>query len=143
MERHGYTLSREGLAKLSAYNWPGNLRELANVLERAMILAGERRLGPDVLDLPQCINATVSLVKRNTTATIAKSEATDRVPIRGEHATGVVPGCVCNVLNFCPSNEEEVAGLRELVAFIPGIIPPGCSRVKILPIREPSKPANQ
>jgi transcriptional regulator with GAF, ATPase, and Fis domain len=52
MGRHGYTLSREGIAKLSAYHWPGNLRELANVLERAMILARERRLGPEVLDLP-------------------------------------------------------------------------------------------
>ncbi len=37
----------EGLEKLAAYDWPGNLRELANVLERATILsrvgAGRRR----------------------------------------------------------------------------------------------------
>jgi transcriptional regulator with GAF, ATPase, and Fis domain len=52
MGRQDYRVTREGLAKLASYQWPGNLRELANVLERAMILASERRLGPEVLDLP-------------------------------------------------------------------------------------------
>src|SRR5262249_44131678 len=50
--RRGYRVTRDGLAKLASYRWPGNLRELANVLERAMILASDRRLGPEVLDLP-------------------------------------------------------------------------------------------
>jgi transcriptional regulator with GAF, ATPase, and Fis domain len=53
MGRAGYRVTREGLSKLSGYRWPGNVRELANVLERAMILAPDRRLGPDVLDLPR------------------------------------------------------------------------------------------
>jgi transcriptional regulator with GAF, ATPase, and Fis domain len=50
--RRGVKVSAEGLAKLQRHAWPGNLRELANVLERATILAGGNRLGPDVLDLP-------------------------------------------------------------------------------------------
>ena len=50
--RQGYRLTRDGLATLSCYHWPGNIRELANVLERAMILSTDRRLGPAVLDLP-------------------------------------------------------------------------------------------
>lgn len=33
-----YTVSSQALEKLISYGWPGNLRELANVLERAVIL---------------------------------------------------------------------------------------------------------
>ena len=53
----GYRVTREGLTKLASYRWPGNLRELANVLERAMILSSDRRLGPEVLDLPRIAGA--------------------------------------------------------------------------------------
>jgi transcriptional regulator with GAF, ATPase, and Fis domain len=50
--RRGVKVTAEGLAKLQGHAWPGNLRELANVLERATILASGSRLGADVLDLP-------------------------------------------------------------------------------------------
>jgi transcriptional regulator with GAF, ATPase, and Fis domain len=50
--RRGVRLTPEALARLAAYAWPGNLRELANVLERAVILSPRRDLGPDALDLP-------------------------------------------------------------------------------------------
>jgi transcriptional regulator with GAF, ATPase, and Fis domain len=32
-------LTRAGIAKLQSYDWPGNIRELRNVIERAVILA--------------------------------------------------------------------------------------------------------
>lgn len=41
------------LDKLKGYAWPGNIRELANVLERATILTNERDLGPADIDLPR------------------------------------------------------------------------------------------
>ena len=44
------TLSAEALAMLKAYRWPGNLRELRNMLERAVLLANDKLIGPD--DLP-------------------------------------------------------------------------------------------
>ncbi|HSD30082.1 MAG TPA: sigma 54-interacting transcriptional regulator, partial [Vicinamibacteria bacterium] len=50
--RRGMRVTRDGLLKLGQHEWPGNLRELANVLERATILATSRDLGPEVLDLP-------------------------------------------------------------------------------------------
>jgi len=50
--RRGRRVTPEGLARLAAYDWPGNIRELANVLERATILSSRRELGPAVLDLP-------------------------------------------------------------------------------------------
>ena len=40
--RAGAPLSREALEVLASYDWPGNVRELRNVLERAVILGGER-----------------------------------------------------------------------------------------------------
>jgi two-component system response regulator HydG len=44
------TISAEGLARLVAYHWPGNIRELENVVERAAILCESDEIGPH--DLP-------------------------------------------------------------------------------------------
>jgi two-component system response regulator PilR (NtrC family) len=45
-------LAPETLALLRAWRWPGNLRELANVLERAVTLCEGATLGPDLLPAP-------------------------------------------------------------------------------------------
>jgi DNA-binding NtrC family response regulator len=45
-----YTVSADALAVLLNYDWPGNIRELANVLERAQILAEGQVITRD--DLP-------------------------------------------------------------------------------------------
>jgi transcriptional regulator with GAF, ATPase, and Fis domain len=47
----GYRVTADGIAKLRAHPWPGNIRELANVLERATIVSSRPLLGPDVLDV--------------------------------------------------------------------------------------------
>ena len=41
------------MAALMAYDWPGNIRELQNVVERGVILATGSRLEPGVLALPR------------------------------------------------------------------------------------------
>jgi len=43
------TVSPEAMAALVAYEWPGNIRELSNVLERATLLANGAVLTPDLL----------------------------------------------------------------------------------------------
>jgi DNA-binding NtrC family response regulator len=50
--RRGRTLTDAALAKLRGYAWPGNIRELANVLERATILGDGAVLGEETIDLP-------------------------------------------------------------------------------------------
>ena len=47
-----FDVTPEGLAHLARHTWPGNIRELGNVLERATILTSAEALTPDVLDLP-------------------------------------------------------------------------------------------
>jgi two-component system response regulator PilR (NtrC family) len=46
------TLSKDGLKALQAYPFPGNIRELENVLERAYTLCDSDIIGPDDLQLP-------------------------------------------------------------------------------------------
>ena len=48
-----YTLLPDALAALDAYPWPGNIRELKNVLERAFVLSGpSARIDTSHLQLP-------------------------------------------------------------------------------------------
>ncbi len=43
-------ISTEALERLMAYSWPGNIREMRNVLERALIMSrGAKRIGPEHL----------------------------------------------------------------------------------------------
>lgn len=52
-------LSEEALAKLVAYPWPGNIRELKNMVERAIILSGDTaRILPGHIMLSDCAAAT-------------------------------------------------------------------------------------
>jgi DNA-binding NtrC family response regulator len=39
-----------GIARLREHSWPGNLRELANALERATIVTPGQALGPDAFE---------------------------------------------------------------------------------------------
>jgi DNA-binding NtrC family response regulator len=50
--RHGrgpVALDPEALRRLLGYDWPGNIRELQNVLERALLLAEQGVIGPEHL----------------------------------------------------------------------------------------------
>jgi len=50
--RGAITLTPETLRALAAYSWPGNIRELENTIERALILGEGDRLLPEHLHLP-------------------------------------------------------------------------------------------
>lgn len=40
-------VSKSGIGKLASYEFPGNIRELRNLIERAMILSASPEIGPD------------------------------------------------------------------------------------------------
>ena len=46
-------VSQEAIEKLMAYHWPGNIRQLSNVVERAVVLAQDEELGPDDFQIEQ------------------------------------------------------------------------------------------
>ena len=56
------TLTQADAARLQQYDWPGNIRELENVIQRAVILSKGVRLRLDiaVADLPATVSATAS-----------------------------------------------------------------------------------
>ena len=48
------TVTEEALQTLAAYNWPGNVRQLENVVEHAVIMSGDRQqLYPSDFALPK------------------------------------------------------------------------------------------
>jgi two-component system nitrogen regulation response regulator NtrX len=55
------TFTAEALAALSEYRWPGNIRELANIVERILIVnGGAREIGvAEVQDVLPAVDATV------------------------------------------------------------------------------------
>ena len=57
---------------LMAYDWPGNVRELRNAVERAVVLATEEELGPDLLP--------AALAPEETGASSRVGRASDRRP---------------------------------------------------------------
>lgn len=50
--RRGAHVTAAGIEHLARHAWPGNLTELANVLERAAVVAKDGGLGPEALELP-------------------------------------------------------------------------------------------
>jgi DNA-binding NtrC family response regulator len=59
LERHCRKLGKAerrfspaALDKLTAHDWPGNVRELENVIQRAIVLSGNKTIEEQALDLP-------------------------------------------------------------------------------------------
>jgi transcriptional regulator with GAF, ATPase, and Fis domain len=64
--REPIVVAQEAMRRLMAFEWPGNVRQLENVIERALALGGGRRV-IDVDDLPpemRAESAQVSIVPR-------------------------------------------------------------------------------
>jgi two-component system response regulator AtoC len=61
--RRAEALNPEVLERLQAYAWPGNIRELENALESALILARGGRLGPEHFTLPDAPDAQAGAVE--------------------------------------------------------------------------------
>ena len=67
-------INKRSIEKLSRYNWPGNIRELQNILEREVILSGT-----SVLNIKQDLNNSklLSSPRKQTLESIEKSYITE------------------------------------------------------------------
>ena len=73
-------VSRAGLERLMSYNWPGNVRQLENVIEQAVVMSGDREcLYPSDFCLPD--------FSRPGTANTISIPASNRVPDEGLNYT--------------------------------------------------------
>ncbi|SEU16468.1 sigma 54-interacting transcriptional regulator [Stigmatella erecta] len=105
--RRGMRVTPEGLARLASYDWPGNLRELANVLERATILSSGLELGPQAFELPTRAPVDAPEVRPPVTAT-------DDVPtlarVQREHILRVLSLTKGRI--YGPGGAAELLGLK-------------------------------
>lgn len=59
MERDVSEISTEAMKRLTEYDYPGNIRELSNFVERGVVLSQDN--GLDIEHLPQSLNSSVSI----------------------------------------------------------------------------------
>lgn len=120
-------LTRAAVAQLQAYDWPGNIRELRNVIQRAVILA---RGGPLQFDFPNAtphlsVNSedprpTTSAPHRFLTETEMRQRQRENLLLALEAANWRVMG---------PGGAAELLGIRATTLF---------SRMKKEAIKKPS-----
>ena len=90
-------VSADFFDKMEAYHWPGNIRELKNVIERAVILSHGDTLTPDVLPFDL----------QNAATTASK-------PMSAFSMQSVEKLHIQKVLNYTKGNKAEAARLLEI-----------------------------
>ena len=90
-----FSLSQEALTCLESYPFPGNARELRNLMERASVLSKGPTITPGDLPTELCSKNAVPAVGFN----LAKNMAV------AEHA------CIKKALGHCDDNRTETAAL--------------------------------
>lgn len=77
------SIAQDALATLCRYPFPGNVRELENILQRALTLSENSRITADNLDLPQNSGSFTA-----TTVDISPNNSAETDPVGGEFALG-------------------------------------------------------
>jgi two-component system response regulator AtoC len=104
--------SAEALAALRAHPWPGNARELRNVMERAVLLSGGGRIDVAHLQLPEASPRPVSPARPTWTAGAA-SPAQPSVPPGGgslkDNLRAIERDRIVAALEQCGGNQSQAA----------------------------------
>ncbi|MFF2446951.1 sigma-54 interaction domain-containing protein [Neobacillus sp. NPDC058068] len=117
--RKGIELSSEVIKRLMQHTWPGNIRELENVLERAINVLDGRII--DLAHLPlylrdqelenNCVNETNTYIKPSTPSTIKPHLPVS--PLK-ETLAKVEKEAFLNALDVTNGNKQEAAKLLEI-----------------------------
>lgn len=105
MKKTGLKLTDEAMDLLESYSWPGNIRELINLLERAVLLNTSGEINRT--DLPIILDHDDTLVH------IRKENGTIRVdlPPQGASLDEVEKGTIINALERTRGNITQAAAL--------------------------------
>jgi DNA-binding NtrC family response regulator len=100
----------DALAAICLYSWPGNIRELRNVIERAALICGQ---GPiRVAHLPSTVRRTgreVRGTEQGTAISVAAGPSSSRTPVDGETAIDADDAHLLEVLASCGGNQSRAA----------------------------------
>jgi len=96
-----YTITKEALHILKVHTWPGNIRELKNVLERSVILENTDVLTPQSLPHELCTNALAPALDNGTTLSAFSMASAEKIHIQ-------------KVLNYTGGNKAETARLLNI-----------------------------
>ena len=91
MERDTATINHEAMRALCAYSYPGNVRELENILERALTLSSGGEITPEHITLRPVTPPVGAPTASSATATsgiFAQPAFTDPLATTGHHALG-------------------------------------------------------
>jgi len=83
--RHGLSLSKQAEERLTVYTWPGNIRELENVIQRAMIIAPGNVIEAEHLYLPEAAKIAASQRQASGEARVDSSRPQDIKTLERTH----------------------------------------------------------
>jgi len=103
-------LSQDGFAVLESYHFPGNVRELKNIIERALIESGGARIQPQHLRFihTSAVSLTSAGTEVTTSATPGKEAATLNLPLNLQQAEAFL---IKRALRQTEGNMSETARL--------------------------------
>ncbi len=127
MNRPSAKLTKANMAQLQNYSWPGNIRELQNVIERSAILSGSSKLR---FDLPTAELKGISKKSRvaEEDNQIKREVITDTEMKRREKENIIL------ALETCAWKVSGEGGAAELLEMIPTTL---ASKIKKLKIKKP------
>lgn len=96
----GLEMDKKCIEPLQQYNWPGNIRELCNVIEKAVLLCRDERIRAHDLGIA---------LEKGRLSIADRQQITIDVPTQGVSLDYVVQNVVKQVLNMCNWNKSEAA----------------------------------
>ena len=103
--RPGITLSPAAVAAMRAYAWPGNVREVANAVERAVICAEGDTITSDDLVLDETLPIVAS-----STPTVVAEPTSSLAPVPAAPAPALPPGTI-----VIPPSQRNLAQIEALI----------------------------
>jgi DNA-binding NtrC family response regulator len=120
------SLTNAGVKQLQSYSWKGNIRELQNVIERAIILSQGGSLR---FDLP---NSDVSALVANNTVIESNEVDSSPIPYTENERIERDKANIMHALELCDNKISGAGGAAELLGIKPTTL---ASRLKNMDIR--------